>query len=276
MSNEIVKTFGPSAELSTLNEAYEFANVLMKSGMAPKGSSPESIMISVQMGYEVGLKPMQSVQNIAVINGRPSIWGDAVIGLVRGSGLLEDYNEEEVGTFPNDDYGIKCTTKRKGESSHQTSVFTIGDAKSAGLWNKSGPWKQYPKRMIKLRSRGFLCRDVYGDVLKGLNIAEEAHDMPKQKQESSAKQSLSALDPLSQQVKNDVVEVQAEVVESVITIEQVVKAVGLDVGVILTYQKSVEGDWNVKESLEELTQQQRAWMLENGDRAKNAIMNSLV
>jgi hypothetical protein len=56
--------------------------------------------------------------------------------------------------------------------------FSVADAKRAGLWGKSGPWTQYPRRMLQLRARGFALRDAFPDVLKGLVTAEEAQDYP--------------------------------------------------------------------------------------------------
>ena len=58
------------------------------------------------------------------------------------------------------------------------TTFSEQDAKVAGLWGKSGPWKQYPKRMLQMRARGFNLRDNFADILGGLITAEEARDMP--------------------------------------------------------------------------------------------------
>src|SRR5208337_216254 len=55
---------------------------------------------------------------------------------------------------------------------------SIADAKLAGLWNKEGPWRTYPKRMLKMRARGFTLRDGFADKLKGLKSVEELHDTP--------------------------------------------------------------------------------------------------
>ena len=46
----------------------------------------------------------------------------------------------------------------------------------AGLWAKSGPWTQYPKRMMQMRARGFALRDKFADALGGLITVEEAQD----------------------------------------------------------------------------------------------------
>jgi hypothetical protein len=71
-----------------------------------------------------------------------------------------------------------CTAKRRGYPEPTTVRFSVADAKKAGLWGKSGPWTQYPRRMLQLRARGFALRDAFPDVLKGLVTAEEAQDYP--------------------------------------------------------------------------------------------------
>ena len=164
-------------QLSTLDDMWRFAQCVVKSGFAPKGmEKPESVLIAVEMGYEVGLSPMAALQNTAVVNGRPTIYGDAALALVRGSGLLEFYEEKQVGTKGKDDFGYCVTAKRKGDTSSYSEAFTVADAKVAGLWGKPGPWTQYPARMLKFRARGFLLRDAFGDVLKGMRTFEEVRD----------------------------------------------------------------------------------------------------
>ena len=54
----------------------------------------------------------------------------------------------------------------------------MADAKRAGLAGKSGPWTQYPRRMLQMRARGFALRDAFPDLLRGLVTAEEAMDYP--------------------------------------------------------------------------------------------------
>lgn len=165
-------------QLRTYDDLWRFSNNVVRSGLAPKDMDrPETIMIAVEMGLEVGLKPMQALQNIAVINGRPAIWGDAVPGLCRGSGLCEYIKVDEVGKPYEKDYGYRVTTKRAGDDNIYTYTFTVDDAERAGLWNKSGPWKQYPKRMLMNRARTFALRDAFPDVLKGISTTEEENDI---------------------------------------------------------------------------------------------------
>ena len=168
-------------KLASLEDAFRFANAIVASGFAPRGmEKPEAVLVAIQLGAELGLTPMAALQNTAVINGRPAIYGDAALALVRASGLLESFNEEEVGEAGKDSFGIRVTATRR-DGSKGSETFTVADAKAAKLWGKSGPWTDYPRRMLKFRARGFVLRDVFGDVLKGLRTAEEVRDYPEER-----------------------------------------------------------------------------------------------
>lgn len=170
----VVEQRGFDLSPRNFDEAWRMADIMADSGMVPKdfAGKPGNCFIAVTWGSEIGLKPMQAVQNIAVINNRPSLWGDAMLALVRASPLCRYVIESDDGTT------ATCKTWRTGEPQEQVRTFSMEDAKLAGLLGKQGPWTQYPKRMRQMRARAFLLRDVYTDVLKGLHMAEEAIDMP--------------------------------------------------------------------------------------------------
>jgi hypothetical protein len=161
--------------------AWRIASAICKAGMAPRGlDQPEKAMVAIMHGLEVGLTPMNALQSIAVVNGRPTIWGDGAIGLARASGLLEWMEEKFEGE--GDSFTAICIVKRKGEPKPMRGDFSVGNAKKAGLWGKRGkqgeptPWITYPERMLKMRARAFALRDAFADVLKGLSIREEVQD----------------------------------------------------------------------------------------------------
>jgi hypothetical protein len=174
--NAISTVRQPVLQPATFGELVQFAKMAAASSLVPKDyiNRPENVMLAVQMGSELGLSPMQAIQNIAVISGRPAVWGDAMLGLVRSSPLCEDVIETMEGE--GDTRAAVCTVKRRG-SSQVTSRFSAADAKKAGLLGKPGPWQQYPDRMMQMRARGFALRDAFPDVLRGLVSAEEARDM---------------------------------------------------------------------------------------------------
>lgn len=177
MSNDITTQSKPAAfDLSqqTFEQALTFSQYLADSDMVPKDfkGKPGNCLVAIQWGMEIGLKPLQAMQNIAVINGRPSLWGDAVIALARNSPMCEYIVETCTDTL------ATCKVKRRGEP-EQIRTFGMEDASKAGLKGKQGPWAQYPKRMMQMRARAFAIRDVFPDVLKGLPVAEEVMDMPR-------------------------------------------------------------------------------------------------
>ena len=167
-------------EPKNLTEAMEFSKMLAESSMVPTNfrGKPQDILVAVQWGYELNLKPLQSLQNLAVINGKPSIYGDAMIALVKADKRCLGIKEKVDGE--GDNMVATCTVKRAygNEVEETVSTFSVKDAIQAKLWKKPGPWSQYPKRMLQMRARGFALRDAFSDVLKGVISAEEAQDYP--------------------------------------------------------------------------------------------------
>lgn len=157
----------------TFEQLVTFGKMVANSDFAPKAfrGKPENCMLAIQTGAEVGLSPMQALQSIAVVNGVPCVFGDAMLGLVQSSGLLEYISES------GDEKSATCKVKRVGMKHEIVQSFTLQEANKAGLTGKSGPWQQYPKRMLQMRARGFALRDGFPDVLKGLRSDFEAHDI---------------------------------------------------------------------------------------------------
>lgn len=157
----------------TMDEALRFADMLAKSDLVSRDYKGKAgnVIVAIQMGAELGLSPMQALQNISVINGRPAVWGDAMLAIVSAHPECEDVIESDDGNT------ATCTVKRRGRSP-VTRTFSMEDARQAGLANKEGPWRAYPKRMRQMRARAFACRDAFADALRGLNSAEEVSDIP--------------------------------------------------------------------------------------------------
>lgn len=177
----------------TIEETFRLSEAIHMSGMAPNGfDTSQKVMIAMLAGLEIGLPPMAAVQSVAVINNRPCIWGDALIGVVRGNPLCLYVREWIEGE--GDEMVAHCETHRKGEPKPILMKFSVADAKKAGLWqtearvtknakgggtyqkDNDSPWYKYPKRMLQMRARAWCLRDVYADVLKGMQVREEVED----------------------------------------------------------------------------------------------------
>ena len=154
----------------TFDEAMSYATVISKSNLVPKDykDKPEDVFIAMQWGAELNLKPLQALQNIAVINGRPCLWGDAMLAIVQQHSEYEWHKE-----YINNDIAY-CEVKRKNLESHIAS-FSLDEAKKANLLGK-GPWQSYQKRMLAMRARAFALRNTFADALKGFSMKEEVED----------------------------------------------------------------------------------------------------
>ena len=180
MTTEISTNTTPARGLAlqTIADAMKFGEMVAASDFAPKDfrGKPASCVLAIQAGAEIGLSPMQALQSIAVVNGRPSIFGDAALAVVKASPVCEYVTEAVEGD--GEQMVAICTAKRRGYPSATVVKFTVADAKKAGLWGKQGPWQQYPRRMLQMRARGFALRDAFPDALRGMVTAEEAQDYP--------------------------------------------------------------------------------------------------
>ncbi len=183
----------PILRPASFAELEKFAEMAAKSSFVPTQfrGKPEDLMLAVQMGSELGLSPMQAIQNITVVNGRPSVFGDAMLAIAMSHPHFEDIVEKIEGNT------AICQIKRRGRSPIERR-FSMEDATRAGLVGKDGPWKTYPLRMLQMRARGFALRDCFPDILRGLILAEEAGDYVTIEQKSAmAPDSLDApnIDP---------------------------------------------------------------------------------
>lgn len=163
-------------DLQTVAQVAGFASLLGQAQMLPKGVTLPGAVVAILAGRNLGLDPFQSVQGIASINGRPAIWGDAMIAVVKASGLVEDERVEWLPTHK-DCQGVRYTIKRKGVATPYVGEFSRAMAERAGLWGKSGPWTQYPDRMMMARARAFALRDGFADILRGMRCVEEERDV---------------------------------------------------------------------------------------------------
>lgn len=156
-----------------IDQAFRIAQALAHSGMTPNGfKSPETCFVAIMAGAELGLPPFQSLQSFAIINNRPTLWGDALMAVVRTNGFKVREWLEGAG----DDMEAFCEVIRPDNGDVAEASFSVSDAKTAGLWKKGGPWTTNPKRMLKMRARAFAIRDGAADVLRGFQIREEVED----------------------------------------------------------------------------------------------------
>lgn len=166
-------------QIRSIEDVANLANLMFRGGCQPPGiDRPEKLAVVILAGLDVGLAPTQSVGSIMLTGGKPAIYGDGALALVRASGLLVSIQESVSGD--GDDRKATCVIRRKGDPDDRTFTFSMSEAKQAKLIERAkghGPWATYPDRMLLMRARGYALRDVFPDVLRGLITYEEAADM---------------------------------------------------------------------------------------------------
>lgn len=166
-------------QLTTLAGMKEFCRDIVNSGQFKDINAPEIALIRMQAGAELGLSPIWSLANIMVVNGRPSVWGDALLGLVLAHPACEDVIEEISGAGA--DTVATCTVIRTGRLPIKRT-FSAREAKVAGLYSKAQSLHNvYPARMLQMRARSWALRDAFADVLRGLGVIEEVRDFREHK-----------------------------------------------------------------------------------------------
>lgn len=168
-------------------ELMQFSALVHNSGLAPKSlDTLPKVAVAMMMAYEIGLPLFTGIQNIAVINGKAALWGDAIMAVVHASGQMEEgYPVEWVeGTPFQDNWTFFCKVKRRGRA-ESVGTFSWAEAKRAGFDNPQmrgggkdiySPWTRFPRRMMQWKARQWVYRDQFGDVLRGMRMAEEAFD----------------------------------------------------------------------------------------------------
>lgn len=158
-------------DLHTFAEIDAFCERVTRSNLCPKDfkGKPDDALVAVLKGKELGLPAMASLESIAVVNGRPSLWGEVVPGLCMSKGLVEDVAERFEGDPLSDDYTAICIVKRKGRPTPMEGRFSAADVRRAGLKNVH---LLYPRDMMMWRARHRAWRGAFPDILKGIPTAE--------------------------------------------------------------------------------------------------------
>ena len=168
-----------SKEVSVLNpkmqEMLGFATELSKSGIVPMAYAgrPSAIFAAIQYGKEFNIPPMSALQNIAVINGKPTLGTDLMVALAMRHPEWGGYEIPKSDDKVAEVIVYRVSAKLGGKVLTYTSKFSVEDAQKAGLLRPNSPWDKWRKRMLKHRAMAFAIRDAFPDVLAGSYAFEE-------------------------------------------------------------------------------------------------------
>src|ERR1017187_9924748 len=141
-------------KFTDMESMWRFCVAVVNSRTFRDIETPEVALIRLQAGLELGLTPIWSLTNIMVTNGRPSVWGDALLGLVLNHPECIDVIETFEGEEGTDGFMAVCKVVRRNRIP-VSRTFSVADSKTAGLWmrkNKDGSAgvsSKYAKRMLQ-------------------------------------------------------------------------------------------------------------------------------
>lgn len=167
--NKAVNPYGHMGEL------YKVAQTFAQSGIVPNAykGKPADCFVALQMGHELNLQPMASLRNIHVIQGRPSLSAQVMLGLIKAQ---PDYAGSKWTASARDHCRIEISRYLKdGKKETEIGEFTIQEAQAAGLTGKDN-WKSYQKQMLEARAISFAARKLYPDLFSGIYTKEEVQD----------------------------------------------------------------------------------------------------
>lgn len=164
----------PDVPQGRLHERIVFARALADAGLLPAAyrKRPADLLLAMELADALGIRLVQAVNGVHVIDGKPSMSADLMLALVRRAG-------HQVRVTESTDERCTVVLTRRDDPGWPVSVtWTVDDARRAGLL-KRGTWQAYPRQMLRNRAVSEVCRLGANDVLAGvIYTAEELEPLP--------------------------------------------------------------------------------------------------
>lgn len=158
-------------------KAYSSSPLAPKDYQGPNGMG--SCIIALDIAQRLNMPPLMVMQNMYVVQGRPSWSSTFLVSCVNACGRFTALRYEERGTPGADDFAVRAWAeeKRTGERLNGTWI-TWDMVKAEGWLNKSGSkWKTMPEQMSKYRAAAFWCRAYAPEIAMGFHTADEVEDI---------------------------------------------------------------------------------------------------
>jgi hypothetical protein len=154
-----------------LAAAHRIGAALCQTSFVPQQfrGKPEEAAAAILYGDEIGFTPTQSLQNIYVISGKPSMYARSMVALLMSHG-------HEVWTVEKTDAKVTVAGRRKGSSHTIEETWTTARASKAGYTNNK-KYQTDPQAMLYARAASDVCRQVAPDSLAGIAYTVEEMEL---------------------------------------------------------------------------------------------------
>lgn len=201
--------------------AGQMAKALAQSTIVPKEyqGNDANAMVAIEIANRLRTSPLMVMQNLNVIQGRPSWSAQFLIAMVNGSGRY-DIELQFDETFDNDGkpFACQCWTTKNGRK--VTGIRVDMDMANAEGWvaKNGSKWKTMPQVMLRYRAASFFVRMNCPELALGYYTKEEVVDgdfreYPVETLEERVKKDIQQ-NANSEEFNPDIVDGEAVVVEA--------------------------------------------------------------
>lgn len=182
MANELSVNTNPFSSMSNFEDAQRVAKVLSSSDLVPANyrNNIANTMVALEMANRINVSPFQVMQNLDIIQGKPSWRSTFIIAALNSCGRFKALRFEFVGEdTTSDSYGCRAYTfDKETDEKIVGPLVTWAMVKSEGWLAKSGSkWKTMPELMFQYRAASFFGRLYAPDILNGMQSVEEIKDI---------------------------------------------------------------------------------------------------
>lgn len=183
---EVLKTVEPTSLAlvpaeNSVEKLMEMASMLSKSTIVPMSyqNRPENCFIALDMSQRMGTSVMVIMQNLYVIQGKPSFSGQAIASLILASPKFKNVEVNYVGQEGSDKWGAYITADRTSNGKQLNGgTITIEISKKEGWYQKTGSkWQTMPEIMLAYRAYTWFGRVYCPELLMGMQSSEEVYDV---------------------------------------------------------------------------------------------------
>ena len=178
------------SSLKNMNDAVQIAEQLSSSDLVPasyKNNVPNTL-IALEMASRIGTTPFMVMQNLDIIQGKPSWRASFIISAIQASGRFKSHRfewhkrDDESGVdLKRDDlkFGCRMVAIEKETGEELKGPWVTWEMVKGEGWDqkKGSKWKHMPELMFQYRAATFFGRLYCPDVLNGMHTAEEVVDI---------------------------------------------------------------------------------------------------
>ena len=164
---------------TNIDRAWKFASLLSESAIIPDTfrKNPASCLIALDMANRMHRNPMEVMQAMYIVHGKPGFSSSFLISLINSCGLFERLRFEYVGEPGKESRGCRAWTieKKTGEKLIGP-LITLRMAKDEKWFSNNKKWDNMPDVMLSYRAASFFSRAYCPDLTGGLHSSDELSD----------------------------------------------------------------------------------------------------